>query len=103
MTKLPELLESVREEIDEGDVVPDVAQTDEIERLSRQIPKIIAILPDIFQRNRTTDDRHVAALEQMTKDLLKLLEKAQPLLLVCFNSRKIMILLKVILMASLCL
>lgn len=85
MTRLPELLDSVHEELDEGDVVPDVSQADQIERLSRQIPKIIAILPDIFQRNRTTDDRHIAAVEEMTKDLLKLVEKAQPLLLVRFE------------------
>jgi len=82
MTRLPKLLDDVAAENDEAEVMPDAARSQQIETLSKQIPRLISLLPDILHRNRATDPRHVAALEEMTKELLKLVEKAQPLLLV---------------------
>lgn len=84
MTKLPQLLKEVTAENDEQPAVPDAARTEEIERLAKRAPKIIALLPDILHRSRSVDPRHMAALEEMSKDLLNLIERAQPLLLVCF-------------------
>ncbi|KIM46777.1 hypothetical protein M413DRAFT_440353 [Hebeloma cylindrosporum] len=81
MTRLPKLLDDVAAENEEAEAMPDAARSQEIETLSKQIPRLIAMLPDILHRNRATDPRHVAALEEMTKDLLKLVERAQPLLL----------------------
>lgn len=82
MTRLPKLLDDVAAENDEAEVMPDAARSQEIETMSKQIPRLISLLPDILHRNRATDPRHVAALEEMTKELLKLVERAQPLLLV---------------------
>jgi len=81
MTRLPRLLDAVAADDDE-DALPDASQADEIEDLSKTVPKIIAILPDILHRSRVMDARHPAALEEMTKDLLKLVERAKPMLLV---------------------
>jgi nuclear pore complex protein Nup98-Nup96 len=85
MTRLPQLLDDVAAENDGTEAVPNAARAQEIETLSKQIPRLISLLPDILYRNRSTDSRHVAALEEMTKDLLKLVESAQPLLLVSTN------------------
>lgn len=82
MTRLPKLLDDIAAENDEAETLPDAARSQEIETLSKQIPRLISLLPDILHRNRATDPRHVAALEEMTKELLKLVERAQPLLLV---------------------
>jgi hypothetical protein len=81
MTRLPRLLDAVTADDDE-DAIPDASQAQEIDDLSKRIPKIILMLPDILHRNRLTDARHPAAVEEMTKDLLKLVERAKPLLLV---------------------
>ncbi|KAH9478612.1 Nuclear pore complex protein Nup98-Nup96 [Psilocybe cubensis] len=81
MTKLPKLLDEVASENEERATVPDAAQAADIDRLSKRAPKIIALLPDIFHRSRTVDPRHVATLEEMSKDLLKLIERAEPMLL----------------------
>jgi len=82
MTRLPKLLDDAAAESDGAETVPNATRAQEIETFSKQIPRLIALLPDILHRNRATDPRHVAALEEMTKDLLKLVESAQPLLLV---------------------
>lgn len=86
MTKLPKLLDEVAAENEDGETVPDAVQSEHIDALAKGIPRIIALLPDILHRSRTVDARHVAALEEMTKDLLKLEERARPLLLVCLLS-----------------
>lgn len=92
MTRLPKLLEQVVAENEEtGEtttmMVDDAAQAAAIDDLTRRIPKIIGLLPDIFFRSRSTDDRHQATIEVITKDLLKLTEKANPDLLVsCLRS-----------------
>ena len=86
MMKLPKLLDDVATENDGAndgvETVHNATRTQEIDTLSKQIPRLISLLPGILHRNRATDPRHVAALEEMTKDLLKLVERAQPLLLV---------------------
>ncbi|CAA7267293.1 unnamed protein product [Cyclocybe aegerita] len=81
MTRLPKLLGAVAADNEESEAIHDTSQAAEIDELSKRVPKIIGILPDALHRSRTSDDRHVAALEEMTKDLLSLVEKAQPLLL----------------------
>jgi nuclear pore complex protein Nup98-Nup96 len=82
MTRLPKLLEEVVAETEEAETMVDGAQAAAIDDLAKRIPKIIGLLPDIFFRGRSTDDRHPAAVEEMTKDLLKLAERANPNLLV---------------------
>lgn len=79
MTRLPHLLDAVASE---EDALPDASQAEEIGDLSKLGPKIIAILPEVLYRSQLVDARHPAALEEMTKDLLKLVERAKPLLLV---------------------
>ncbi|KAF9476965.1 hypothetical protein BDN70DRAFT_862477 [Pholiota conissans] len=81
MIQLPRLLNEVLTENEEAETMPDAARTARIDTLSKRIPRMIALLPDILHRKRAVDPRHVAALEEMTKDLLKLEEKARPLLL----------------------
>ena len=82
MTRLPKLLEQLVAENEEAETMIDGAQAAAIDDLAKRIPKIIGLLPDIFFRGRSTDERHPAALEEMTKDLLKLAERANPDLLV---------------------
>lgn len=86
MTRLPKLLEQVVAENEEAETMIDGAQAATIDELAKRIPKIIGLLPDIFLRSRSTDDRHPAAVEEMTKDLLKLAERANPDLLVSMES-----------------
>lgn len=82
MTRLPKLLEQVAAENEEAETMVDSAQAAAIDELAKRIPKIIGLLPDIFFRSRSTDDRHPATVEEMTKDLLRLAERANPDLLV---------------------
>jgi len=84
MTKLPKLLDDVAADNEERPTVLDATQQSQIDDYTKRAPKIIAMLPDILHRSRTTDVRHVAALEEMSKDLLRLVERARPLLLVRF-------------------
>jgi nuclear pore complex protein Nup98-Nup96 len=88
MTRLPKLLEQVVAENEDAETMIDGAQTAAIDELAKRIPKTIGLLPDIFFRSRTTDDRHPAAVEEMTKDLLKLAERANPDLLVSIEVKK---------------
>jgi len=81
MTRLPRLLDAAAAD-NEEDTLPGASRAEEIEDLSKTVPKIIAILPDVLHRSRVMDARHPAALEEMTKDLLKLVERAKPMLLV---------------------
>ena len=75
MTRLPDLY-------DEQTVyaVPDATMAIEIEELTRKIPKMIGLLPDIFFKK--DDPRHKAALVTMTGTLVGLLDKSKPLTLV---------------------
>lgn len=85
MTVLPRLLDDVAADNEDGEAIPDAVQHERVEALSKGIPRLIALLPDILHRDRAVDSRHVAALEEMTKDLLKLEEMARPLLLVSIS------------------
>ena len=87
MTQLPKLLEQVAAENEETETMIDGAQTATIDDLAKRIPRILGLLPDIFFRSRSTDDRHPAAVEEMTKDLLKLAERANPDLLVSIDHK----------------
>ena len=60
--------------------VPDAAQALELEELSRSIPKLIGILPDVL-RDRS-DPRHNVALSEMISRLTAELDAVQPLALV---------------------
>jgi nuclear pore complex protein Nup98-Nup96 len=91
MTRLPKLLEQVAAENEEAETMIDGAQAATIDDLAKRIPRIIGLLPDIFFRSRSTDDRHPAAVEEMTKDLLKLAERANPDLLVSIDYKFLLI------------
>jgi hypothetical protein len=80
MTRLPEL----QAQIADTEAVPDASQATELDELTRSIPKLIEILPDVL-RNRD-DPRHNAALAEMTAGLMSRLDKVKPLALVCFCS-----------------
>lgn len=81
MTRLPEL----QVHLDDTNAVLDATQTFELDDLTRSIPRLIDILPDVL-RNRD-DPRHNAALAEMIAGLMFLLDKFKPLALVCLNFR----------------
>lgn len=76
MTRLPEL----QAHITETDAVPDASEATELDDLTRSIPKLIEILPDVL-RNRN-DSRHNAALGEMLANLMAKLDRVKPLALV---------------------
>lgn len=82
MTRLPQLLDAITAENEDGAAVPDASQAEDIDSLMKRSQNIVAVLPDILHRSRSTDVRHPVALEEMTKDLIKLIERAKPMLLV---------------------
>ena len=87
LTRVPvlhEQMEAERKERGGGAIIPDAAQTDELDDLVRRAPKVIALLPDVLHRGRSTDDRHAAAIEEMTQRLLAVVGKARPGTLVSF-------------------
>jgi nuclear pore complex protein Nup98-Nup96 len=73
MTRMPEL----REYLDDAGAVPDAAYAAEVEELTRGVPKMIGILPDIL-RDRS-DIRHSAALAEMITGLTHKLDQLRPL------------------------
>ncbi|EDR08209.1 uncharacterized protein LACBIDRAFT_297625 [Laccaria bicolor S238N-H82] len=81
MTRLPELYDQLAEESGRHGAVPDASQQDEIEDLSRRVPRLIDILPNVLHGSRKMDDRHPAALEEMVNGLLGVVERANPLIL----------------------
>jgi len=74
MTHLPEL----QTDLSDVNAIPDAAQA-ELEVLTRSIPRLIDILPDVL-RNRN-DPRHNAALAEMIGGLTLMLDKVKPLAL----------------------
>ncbi|KAK2461179.1 hypothetical protein APHAL10511_006706 [Amanita phalloides] len=56
----------------------DSSRKHELDELARRVPKIIALLPDVMSRRHSGDTRHAAALEQMVKELIGLVEKSKP-------------------------
>jgi len=75
MIRLPEL----QAQMADTEAVPDASQATELDELTRSIPKLIEILPDVL-RNRD-DPRHNAALVEMTSGLIQRLDRAKPLAL----------------------
>ncbi|KDR80187.1 hypothetical protein GALMADRAFT_61996 [Galerina marginata CBS 339.88] len=78
MTKLPKLLGEVALDNEDRPSVPDATREATIAELTNRAPTIIALLPDILHRSRLSDPRHVAALEEMSKDLLSLVGRSRP-------------------------
>lgn len=80
MTRMPEL----RDYVNDIDAVPDAAYASEVEELSRTVPKMISMLPDIL-RDRS-DIRHNAALAEMISGLTSRLDQLRPLAVSLFSS-----------------
>lgn len=79
ISRLPELQAQIS-----GTVAgPEAALAAELDELTRSIPKLIEILPDIL-RNRD-DPRHNAALAEMISTLMTSLDRVKPLALVGFS------------------
>ncbi|KAF8652360.1 hypothetical protein AX16_004390 [Volvariella volvacea WC 439] len=74
MTRLPELHDEQAE-----NAVFGATHATEIEELTRKVPKIIGLLPDILQKKG--DLRHKAALSEMTRSLVSLINRVKPLAL----------------------
>lgn len=76
MTRLPELVEQ-----QDPTAVPDAAQQSEIDDLTRAVPRVIELLPDVLTDK--TDVRHKVALNEMVSGLVKLMDRIRPFALVC--------------------
>ena len=79
MTRLPELREFHR-----ADAVQDASHAVELEELSRSIPKLLAILPDVLPDR--TDVRHKVAISEMIAGLTLRLDQLRPLSVRVFPS-----------------
>lgn len=79
MTRLPELHVSLSEA-----AVPDAVEVQELETLTRSIPKLIGILPDVL--SSSSDPRHKVALAEMISGLTAVLDQVKPLALVSHRS-----------------
>jgi hypothetical protein len=79
--RLPDL----KEHLDE-DTVPDAAEAQELEELTRGVPKLMGILPDVL-RDRG-DARHNVALAGMVSDLTAALDQVNPQLVVSRTREK---------------
>jgi len=73
--RLPDL----KEHLDE-DAVPDASEAQELEELTRSVPKLIGIIPDVL-RDRG-DARHNVALAGMVSDLTAALDQVNSQVLV---------------------
>ncbi|KIJ61588.1 hypothetical protein HYDPIDRAFT_42554 [Hydnomerulius pinastri MD-312] len=74
MTRLPELHASLSDAAE-----PDLAEEQELESLTRSIPKLISILPDVLPSQ--SDPRHKVALAEMISGLTAVLDQVKPLAL----------------------
>ncbi|THH21138.1 hypothetical protein EW146_g347 [Bondarzewia mesenterica] len=74
-TRMPEL----RTHVLDPETVPDASQADELEELTKSIPKLIHILPNVL-RDRS-NPRHNVALSDMISELTRELDSVQPLAL----------------------
>ncbi|EKM77441.1 hypothetical protein AGABI1DRAFT_77500 [Agaricus bisporus var. burnettii JB137-S8] len=79
LNRLPQLRDQMESD-SEDDVLPatDASVAQEIDDLTRRVPKIIGTLPDVFYRSWTSDRRHAAATDEMAKSLLAATEKIKP-------------------------
>ena len=68
IVRLPDL----KEHLDE-DAVPDAAEAQELEELTRSVPRLIGILPDVLHDRG--DARHNIVLAGMVSDLTVALDK----------------------------
>lgn len=73
MTRLPELQAS----IDEPNSTLDAVQAAELEELTRNVPKLIALLPDLLPDR--SDIRYNAAISEMITSLTLRLDQVRPL------------------------
>ena len=79
-------LTTLQEEVTQDPSSPvGASQKQEVDELTRRVPKIISSLPDVFTRRQSGDTLHAAALEQMVKELISLVEKTKSSTLVCFR------------------
>lgn len=79
-------LTALQEEVTQDPSSPiGASQKQELDELARRVPKIISSLPDVLSRRQSGDTLHAAALEQMVKDLISLVERTKPSTLVCFR------------------
>lgn len=69
----------LKENLDEN-AVPDASEAHELEELTRSLPKLIGVLPDVL-RDRG-DARHNVALAGMVSDLTVALDQVNPQVLV---------------------
>lgn len=74
-TRLPDLKQHLEE-----DAVPDASEAQELEELTRSVPKLVGILPDVL-RDRG-DARHNVALAGMVSDLTAALDQVNSQILV---------------------
>ena len=74
-TRLPDL----KEHLDE-DAVPDASEAQELEELTRSVPKLVGILPDVLHDRG--DARHNVALAGMVSDLTAALDQVNSQVLV---------------------
>ncbi|KAF9446476.1 hypothetical protein P691DRAFT_733167 [Macrolepiota fuliginosa MF-IS2] len=83
LTRLPKLQALIEDDNEDGTrpAVPDAAIAQEIDDLTRRVPRMIGILPDVFYRSWASDPRHAAATEEMVKNLLAQTEKVKPIAL----------------------
>jgi len=65
------------------DAVPDATEATQIEDLTRTVPRLISLLPDIFSSK--INARHKVAVHEMTAALVKVVDRVRPLILVCFS------------------
>lgn len=79
MTRLRELNNLLLER----NASPDISQALELEELSRSVPKLISILPDVLCNH--SDPRHNAALVEMISGMMRQLDLVRPLALVCLH------------------
>ncbi|KAK7681366.1 hypothetical protein QCA50_015457 [Cerrena zonata] len=73
MTRIPKLREQV---LDSG-AVPDTTQANELEELTRGVPKLISLLPDVLPDHHNL--RYKAALSEMITGLTLLIDRVRPL------------------------
>jgi nuclear pore complex protein Nup98-Nup96 len=77
MTRIPELHASLSES-----TVLDAVEGQELDNLTRTVPRLINILPDIL--SNSSDPRHKVALAEMISGLTAVLDLVKPLALVRF-------------------
>ncbi|KAI0332827.1 hypothetical protein GY45DRAFT_1245970 [Cubamyces sp. BRFM 1775] len=73
LTRLPQL----RDRLIETDGALDAGELSELEQLSRSVPKLVSILPDVLPDR--TNIRHTAAAAEMTNQLVRHLDQIRPL------------------------